>query len=1386
MAAVLSASGLPALQRYGSRTGRPSSEAVRHGLDGKQLFPPRPCLLWATEPWNLRISGHGRSINRFLPIERHAPKRPLLHRYARPGALTCPEEDTVPVRLIGLLVLLLLGITLRAAAPVASFTENRGQWPQQVLFRVLLPNGALFIERDAFTYVLQRGGEAHDHGNPTHDHPAMPFAAHAFKVHFENGRAQRWNGSNQAGHYENFFLGNDPAHWGTGCAVFGEVTLYDVWPGINLHVDGTHGLKYEFIVDPGANPSVVHLRYEGQDDLRLVDERCVVHTSAGNLIEEKPLSYHSDDMDRTPIATHFKLSANELSFQLPANIDHTRGLVIDPVLAFASYSGSTGNNFGFTATYDDAGHLYGGGIVFQPGYPVTTGALDGSFNGPLNPAPLDQTVDIGVSKWSVDGSSLVWSTYIGGVSSEAPHSMVVNAANELYIFGHTGSADFPVTAGCLQPTFAGGPPVNFNTGYGFQQPNGTDMIVVHLNANATVMVASTYIGGSSNDGLNNENTLQNNYGDTFRGEIILDANEHPVVASTTSSTDLPTLNPAQPTYGGGEQDAYCISLNPTLSSAHWATYLGGSGADAAYGVQVDSQGEVFVAGGTTSADLPMHGTPFRSSFAGSAEGYIMRYSALGAPLSSTFLGTSTYDQCYFVQLDTDDAVYVVGQTDGAYPVSPGRYNVPGSSQFIHKLNNELNTSAWSTVFGNGTSGQFLAPTAFLVSNCGQIYFSGWGGAANELAGIFTSTTLGLEVSSSAFQTATDGSDLYLMVLDPEATGLNHATFFGSLTTGEHVDGGTSRFHKNGTIYQAVCAGCQGSDDFPTTPGAWSNTNGALCNLGVFKFDLTAAHAQVSIDGPSTACAPSEVQFINTSTGGDTFAWTFGDGHTSTAFAPAHTYTDPGVYTVSLAMSDSFSCVLPDTTSIVVTILAPPVATIAPQAAICPGASTQLFASDGLSWAWSPSATMNDTTLQTPTVSPTTPTTYTVIVESICGLDTATVYVPWITPSGSAGDDVNVCAGTGVALLATGGGTYLWSPPATLNDATLASPLATPLDTTVYSVIITTPDGCLINDTLVANVHTTPPLPVLADTALCLGDSIELLAPAGTTYAWRPAPGIAHLDTRNPMVTPITPTWYVVTVQNSCGLLVDSALVDVRVLHVLAGPDTTVCPGSMVRFHASPGVEHSWVPTTGLDDPTSATPWCVVDTALTYLVTMADAFGCTATDSLQVNTHPRPTVTAYWEQVLELGRTAQLLAVGQGSFIWRPGVSLSDSTIAAPIAAPDRTTTYTVTLTDANGCTATDMVTLIIPGSLFIPNTFTPNNDGYNDAFGAWGIDIVRIQLDVFDRWGKLIWTTTDLNARWDGRYGGQDAPVDTYVWKVQATEVSGGTYDRTGHVTLVR
>lgn len=1275
------------------------------------------------------------------------------------------------------ILLLLLGTVSWASAPVASFTENKGQWPAHVLYRAVLPNGALFVEREGLTYVLRSGGDGHPHGS--HAKNNKPLHAHAYKVHFIGGSTTRSVGSTTQPHYENYFLGSDPTQWGSGCAVHGEVLLKDVWPGIDLRLNGRDGLKYELVVAPGADPALARFHYEGHDGLSLKNGELVVTTTAGRTIEEAPVSFQSVDGYVHTVRSRYVLREDVLSFDLPQGYDRSSTLTIDPTISFASYSGSTGNNFGFTATYDESGHLYGGGIVFNVGYPTTVGVLDPTFNG--------GTIDVGVSKWTPDGSSLVWSTYYGGSGNESPHSMVVNADDELYIFGSTGSGDLPTTPGCFDPTFGGGLALTFIIGYGYDQPAGTDMFVAHLNTAATALLGSTYVGGTGNDGINNALSLAHNYGDSFRGEIIVDLDGNPVVATTTATQDLPVVGGPQTTYGGAQQDGYVFRMDPGLSTMLWSTYVGGNGADAAYGVQVDSNGELFVAGGTTSTDLPMAGNTFQPAFSGVTDGFIMRYDLGGVLVGSTHIGTASYDQCYFVQLNTSDEVFVVGQTHGDYPITPGKYSNPGSSQFIHKFDHDLGNSQWSTRFGNGSSVQDLSPTAFLVSDCGQIYFSGWGGSTNAVAGSGSSTTNGLDVTPDAFQSSTDGSDFYLMLLEPEAVALSYATFFGGAESAEHVDGGTSRFDKDGTVYQAVCAGCQNNDDFPTTPGAWSNTNNASgCNLGVVKFELSVPIADIAIDGPSEVCFPADIQFENNSSGGNTYFWSFGDGGTSTAFEPAHTFLTEGEFVVTMEMTDQFGCTQAASDTLYVTSIPPPIAMVEPAAPICPGGSRQLFGSDALAWEWSPAESLDDPTSQSPIATPDSVTTYQLVVTGDCGTDTAWVEVGFIDPEGAAMDDVDVCLGSSVTIEAEGGGTYTWSPPETLSDPLIATPSASPVVNTVYTVEVITPEGCVLVDSLLVTVFLNAPEPVLTDTAICEGGSVQLFGPEATFHAWHPAVFLNDAAGPDPMAAPSGPTWFIVTASNACGTIRDSAFVDVVIPVADAWPDSVVCPGRTVQLGANGGVIFEWSPATGLDDPFIQFPVATVDNPINYSVRVIDALGCEANASLSLGLLPPPFVEAGPDQVLDLGQEVQLNAIGSGQFLWEPSTGLDCTDCPAPVARPLESTLYTVTLTDANGCRSIDEVRVLLNGSLFVPNTFTPNGDGFNDTFGASGTEIKSLQLEIFDRWGVLIFSGNAQDKWWDGTYNGQDAPIDVYVWRIDTEDLIGAKRTLYGHVTLVR
>lgn len=1267
------------------------------------------------------------------------------------------------------------------APPVARFTGNKGQWPASVAYRCMVPGGALFVERKALTYVLHSGGAQEHHGHAGHE-VATPAHAHAFRVSFAGASQALPSGREQQAGHENFFLGRDPTAWGTGCAVYGEVGLAGLWPGIDLRMDGSQGLKYDFLVAAGADASVIRLVFQGQDDLRLRDGRLIVRTTAGTVIEEAPVAWQDGPQGRVGVRCSYVLEGNEVGFVFPEGYDHALPLVVDPVLTFGSYSGSTADNFGFTATYDATGHLYGGGIVFGVGYPSTLGALDPDFNG--------GTIDIGISKYTPDGSSLVWSTYIGGQGNESPHSLVVDDNDELYLLASTGSDDFPVTAGAFDESFNGGTGIlssggwaGLAGGYGYGHAAGTDIAVVHFSSDATSLIAATYVGGSGNDGVNNVLPLSHNYGDHFRGEIALDGNQQPVVATSTQSTDMPISTDApQAVFGGGVQDAYLFRMDPALASIE-ATYYGGAGDDSGYGVQFDTNGQVFATGGTTGTDLPMAGNPLQPAGSGGADAWVACWnSGLTQLVACTYLGTTAYDQGYFVQVDLADKIYVVGQSHGAFPVSAGVYNNPGSAQFIQKLSNDLSTSEWSTVIGNGQGDEDISPSAFLVSNCGQIYFSGWGGFVNGLAQASTSTTVGLPITTDAFQSNTDGSDFYLMVLNPDASSLNYATYFGG-SSGEHVDGGTSRFDKDGTVYQAVCAGCGNQDDFPTTPGAWSNTNNSFnCNLGVFKFELATAVPEISIDGPGTFCLPGTVQFINNSSGGDSYAWDFGDGSTSSAFAPDHAYAGPGTWTVNMVLSDSYGCIAADSAQITITGVAPPEAEIAPVPPLCPGGSVQVQASGGDAYLWSPAIGVSDTTSPAPVITPVEGLSYMVVVSGLCGADSTTVSFTWVDPQGSAGADTSICLGNGVVLAASGGGSYAWSAAGSLSATDIADPTATPATSTTYTVTVTTPEGCEVVDSVFVAVFSGPPVPALTDTVICPGTAATLTAGQASWYQWQAAPGLAAGTDQSVQVTPTVPTTYVVLLINACGTVADSAFVDLDVVQAQAWPDTVVCPGEPVVLHASGGVAYLWEASGTTGDSLVLAP----AQAGSWQVTATDALGCSATAQAVVGLHPQPVVHAGSDVMIDWGESTVLQALGNGTFQWSPATGLGCTDCAATVAQPDSSTTYTVQVMDANGCKATDQVTVFFRGSLFVPNTFTPNGDGVNELFQALVREADTFRLMVFDRWGAPIFSTDDPAQGWDGSHQGTPSPIGVYVWRVDLLELGGTSRTLFGHVTLLR
>ncbi len=796
-----------------------------------------------------------------------------------------------------------------------NFIENKGQWQDNIQYQVEMNMARMYLESDRITYLLlnpEDMANIHDaHHDPELDITDLKIDCHAFNVHFNNANPDLIAESScLMDNYRNYFVGNDPDKWAGHVGLYRQIDYYNMYEGIDLRFYGVDGnIKYDFIIAPTADANQIEFEYEGVDDLFIADDNLHIVTSVNTIVEQKPYAYQYISGQLTEVAAAFVITDNKISFSFPDGYDASEELIIDPELIFSTYSGATSDNWGFTATHDEEGNLYAGGAAFGVGYPTTTGAFQVDFAG----GDLGGTyqTDMSITKFSADGTSQLYSTFLGGgISNEMPHSLIVTPTNELIILGSTGSDNYPVTTGAIDETFNGGAVGTSINNIAYS--DGSDIVVTKLSADGDMIIGSTYFGGIGNDGLNTSTNLKYNYADESRGEVFLDPQGNIYIASTTSSPDFPTTTGAlQPFYGGGSQDGCVAKFNADLTEVIWSSYVGGSDDDATYSLKLDGEGVLYIAGGTSSIDFVTTSGAVNESYQGGvADAYVVKLSNDGGSLiASTFLGTAFYDQSYFVDIDQDGFVYTIGQTAGDYPLEgDAAYVIPNSGQFIHKMNNDLTSTEWSTVFGTGNGTPDISPTAFQVDECYRLYVSGWGGNVN--GAVAGSTTTGLEITSDALQSTTEGSDFYFMVLGADASTLDYATYFGSPSgTGEHVDGGTSRFSKNGFIYQAVCAGCGGNQTFPTSQSAWSESNNSTnCNLGAVKFQFDNPPTVADFIPPPPACAPYTAEFINTSVNADDYLWDFGDGsELSDAVDGIHTYEEAGIYEVSLVAIKPGTC-----------------------------------------------------------------------------------------------------------------------------------------------------------------------------------------------------------------------------------------------------------------------------------------------------------------------------------------------------------------------------------------------------------------------------------------------------------------------------------------------
>ena len=504
----------------------------------------------------------------------------------------------------------------------------------------------------------------------------------------------------------NYFIGNDPAKWRTNVSNYAKVKYADVYPGVDLVYYGNQRqLEYDFLVSPSADPGAIRLAIDGCEKSR-IDEQgdLVLEVDRSEIRLHQPVIYQEINRSRRSIGGKFVMrSEREVGFEI-ARYDASKPLIIDPVISYSTYLGGSGDESVGGIAVDSAGNAYITGTTDSSDFPTANPLQAVFLRGICETLPVGTTTFpcsvAFVTKLNAAGSGVIYSTYLGGGGRDAGGRIAVDFAGNAYVTGSTNSTNFP-TANAFQPVLAG----------------QRDAFVTKLNPAGSALIYSTYLGGSGLD---------------FGFGIAVDSSGNAYVTGSTNSTDFPTANAFQAMNIGN--DAFVTKLNSAGSALLYSTFLGGSGSDGATGIAVDSSGNAYVTGSTSSTDFPT-ANAFQAAYGGDlSDAFVTKLNATGSALVySTYLGGrgsgDNGDSGQAIAVDSSGNAYVTGYTDsGDFPTvnafQPVYHCCTGyeymGDAFVTKLN-----AAGSAVYSSHLGGSvYDIGSGIAVDSSGNAYVTG--------------------------------------------------------------------------------------------------------------------------------------------------------------------------------------------------------------------------------------------------------------------------------------------------------------------------------------------------------------------------------------------------------------------------------------------------------------------------------------------------------------------------------------------------------------------------------------------------------------------------------------------------------------------------------------
>jgi uncharacterized protein (TIGR03437 family) len=659
-----------------------------------------------------------------------------------------------------------------------------------------------------------------------------------------------------------YFIGNDPKNWRSGIPTYGKVEYAQIYPGVDLVFYGNQRqLEYDFVVAPGADPSRIAWRIDGARASVDAEGNLALSAPNGPASFKKPVLYQLDGDNKTSVEGSFAVAGNQVRFRL-GSYDHSKALIVDPVLSYASYlAGSATDNIGLATgpgiaqvgvsqglAVDSAGSVYVAGYTYSLDFPTKNpyeSAPPAKQFAGVNVPPGEWTSAF-VTKFSPDGSSLVYSTYLGGNYSDYIYAIAVDSSGSAYVTGLTNSVTFPVTSGAYQ-TFCDPLPGNTGPSAGTASCNSSNIsaFVTKLNPTGTGLVYSTFLGGYAY-------AYANSIAVDSAGRAYIAGNEQTYCSTqyTTYQGCFPTTSGAviggSATGGGSPLYAFVAAFNPAGSQLLYSTIFGdlngfkctnGCGSTWATGVAVDANGYFYLVGETeagrlpttagvvqpTAAPLDTNGASLQAS-----RGFIAKFapvtSAGGVTLAyATYLGgqTNASDYVSGIAIDSASNAYVVGYTNSKdFPVTSGAYGtvcgtggVTCAAAHVTKLNPTGTAILWSTYVGDSRSDRndalyFTGPIQ--LDGKGNIYIMGQ---------VLTSFPMVNPVEPDPNPHLYGAMEVAVLELDPTGAHVLFATRIGS--------GGRETANPAGLVVDSAgdiyIAGNIQGPDLITTPGAFQTT-----------------------------------------------------------------------------------------------------------------------------------------------------------------------------------------------------------------------------------------------------------------------------------------------------------------------------------------------------------------------------------------------------------------------------------------------------------------------------------------------------------------------------------------------------------------------------------